>query len=428
MWSSILAMKTTIKGIKSKFSGRYIRNVGWLGGAELFNRLFRLGTTVTLARLFTTEDYGLMAFIYTAFELASVFTLKHGISAKIIQADPQDLDTICNTSYWLNWIVCASVAIAQCLAAFPIAYFYQNNRIFLPLCVLSLVYLIMPWFMVHSALIERENRLKVTATCHAAQSFISNLAIVILVLSGAGVWAIVWSMILSMPVWIYLTWKNHPWRPPAHFTCEKWREIIQFGQNILGVEILGKLRMNIDYLLVGKFLGVEALGLYFFAFNAGSGITTNVVYAFMSALFPHLCEVRSDLSKLKQQYYSSLKSIALTIVPLVICQSSLSPLYVPIVFGQKWVAAIPILIMICLSVIPRTFSWAASMLLNTVGKTQLNLYLDLIFTLIFTCSVLVALNWGIYWVAAAVLISHVVVLPYFTFWSARQVFSSDRNP
>lgn len=422
-------MKTIIKGIKSKFSGRYIRNVGWLGGAELFNRLFRLGTTITLARLFTTEDYGLMAFIYTAFELASVFTLKHGISAKIIQADPQDLPTICNTSYWLNWIVCASISVVQCLAAFPIAYFYQNNRIFLPLCVLSLVYLIMPWFMVHSALIERENRLKVTATCHAAQSFISNLAIVILVLLGAGVWAIVWSMILSMPVWIYFTWKNHPWRPPAHFTCEKWREIIQFGQNILGVEILSKLRMNIDYLLVGKFLGVEALGLYFFAFNAGSGITTNVVYAFMSALFPHLCEVRSDLTKLKQQYYSSLKSIGLTIVPLVICQSSLSPLYVPIIFGQKWVAAIPILIMICLSVIPRTFSWAASMLLNSVGLTKLNLYLDLIFTLIFTCSILLALNWGIYWVAAAVLISHALVLPYFTFWSARQVFSSDRlNP
>lgn len=417
-------MKTIIKGIKSKFSERYIRNVGWLGGAELFNRLFRLGTTVTLARLFTTEDYGLMAFIYTAFELASVFTLKHGISAKIIQANSQDLNVICNTAYWLNWIVCGSIAILQCLAAFPIAYFYQNDRILLPLCILSLVYLIMPWFMVHSALIERENRLKVTATCHAAQSFISNLAIVILVLLGAGIWAIVWSMILSMPAWIYITWKNHAWRPPNYFTCEKWREIVKFGKNILGVEILSKLRMNIDYLLVGKFIGVEALGLYFFAFNAGSGITTNVVYAFMSALFPHLCEVRHDRHLLKKQYYSSLKSIALTIVPLVICQSSLSPLYVPIIFGQKWVAAVPILIMICLSVIPRTFSWAASMLLNSADLTKINLYLDSIFTLIFIGSILLALNWGIYWVAAAVLISHAVVLPCMAMWSAHRVFRS----
>ena len=411
-----------INTIKKKLSERYIRNVGWLGGAELFNRIFRLGTTVTLARLFTTEDYGLMAFIYTAFELASVFTLKHGISAKIIQAEERELATICNTSYWLNWIVCILIFILQCLVAFPIAHFYDNNRLLLPLCTSAVVYLIFPLFMVHSALIERENRLKVTAICHAAQSFIGNIVIVILAVLGLGVWSIVWSIVLSMPVWIYFTWKNHSWRPPTKFTLNKWQEIVRFGKNILGVEILSKLRMNIDYLLVGKFLGVEALGIYFFAFNAGSGITTNVVYAFMSALFPHLCQVKEDKIKLKKQYYSSLKSIAITIVPLVIIQSSLSPFYVPIIFGDKWVMAVPILIMICLSVIPRTFSWAAAMLLNSVNKTELNLYLDLIFTVIFTGSILVALNYGIYWVAASVLISHALVLPLFAIWSAHQVF------
>lgn len=415
-----------INTIKKKFSDRYLRNVGWLGGAELFNRIFRLGTTVTLARLFTTEDYGLMAFIYTAFELASVFTLKHGISAKIIQAEERDLITICNTSYWLNWIVCSSIFIVQCLVAFPIAHFYQNNRLFLPLCTSALVYLILPLFMVNSALIERENRLKVTAMCNAAQSFISNIVIIVLAVSGFGIWSIALSLVLSTPIWIYLTWKNHSWRPPTKFTLNKWQEIVRFGKNILGVEILSKLRMNIDYLLVGKFLGVEALGIYFFAFNAGSGITTNVVYAFMSALFPHLCQVKEDKTRLKKQYYSSLKSIAITIVPLVILQSCLSPFYVPIIFGEKWVMAVPILIMICLSVIPRTFSWAAAMLLNSVNKTELNLYLDLIFTIIFTSSILAALNYGIYWVAASVLISHALVLPLFTIWSARQVFKKNK--
>jgi O-antigen/teichoic acid export membrane protein len=414
----------TINAIKKKFSNQYIRNVGWLGGAELFNRIFRLGTTITLARLFTTEDYGLMAFIYATFELASVFTLKHGISAKIIQANRKDLKTICDTCYWLNWIVCSLIFLLQCLVAFPITHFYQNDRLLLPLCASALVYLIMPLFMINSALIERENKLKVTAMCNAAQSFISNVVIVILALLGMGIWSIVWSLILSMPVWIYITWKYHQWRPPQKFSLEKWQEIIQFGKNILGVEILGKLRMNIDYLLVGKFLGIDALGIYFFAFNAGSGITTNVVYAFMSALFPHLCEVKNDKTKLKKKYYSSLKSIAITIVPLVIIQSSLAPIYVPIIFGQKWVPAIPILIMICLSVIPRTFSWAAGMLLNSVNKTQLNLYLDLIFTVIFNILILIAVHQETYWVAAAVLISHSLILPFFTIWSARQVFQN----
>ncbi|MBE9168994.1 lipopolysaccharide biosynthesis protein [Pleurocapsales cyanobacterium LEGE 06147] len=414
--------QSKIDKFKKIFFSRYLRNVGWLGIAELFNRIFRLGTTITLARVFSTEDYGLMAIIYTTFEIALVFTFKHGISAKIIQAEKKHLSTICNTSYWLNWFLCISLFIFQCLAAFIIAYFYNNNELIFPLCISALVYLFFPLFMINSAIIERENRFKVTAICNASQTSFSNLLIVVFALLGWGIWSIVWPMVLSPIIWIFITWKYCSWRPPQKFTLEGWREIANFGKNLLGVEILNKLRMNIDYLLVGKFLGVEALGIYFFAFNAGSGITTNVVYAFTSALFPHLCEAREDRIKLKKQYYNSLKSIALILIPLVLLQSSLAPFYVPIIFGKKWISAVPILMMICLSVIPRTFSWTASILLNSVNKTHLTLYLDMIFTIIFVVSILTVVQRGIYWVAAAVLLSHAIILPIFSIWAFRQVF------
>jgi O-antigen/teichoic acid export membrane protein len=78
--------------------------------------------------------------------------------------------------------------------------------------------------------------------------------------------------------------------------------------------------------------------------------------------------------------------------------------------------------MICLSVIPQPFYWAGGMLLNSINKTQLYFYFDLIFTFIFTAAVLFALNWNIYGVAVSVLISHFVILPFLTMWSVRQVF------
>ncbi|MHC5831979.1 MAG: oligosaccharide flippase family protein, partial [Nostoc sp.] len=100
---------------------------------------------------------------------------------------------------------------------------------------------------------------------------------------------------------------------------------------------------NIDYLIIGRFLGINALGIYYFAFNAGLGISQNVINAFTSALFPHLCAARGDLKELKERYFSSLKFTAIIVVPLILLQSSLAPFYVPIVFGQKWVTAVPIL-------------------------------------------------------------------------------------
>jgi O-antigen/teichoic acid export membrane protein len=412
-----------IDKFKAIFSGRYLRNVGWLGGAELFNRIFRLGTTVTLARVFSQSDYGLMAFVYIVFELAHVLTFKYGISAKIIQADKEQLNALCDTSYWLNWLLCIGVFIFQCLAAFPIAHFYDKDTLVLPLCASALVYLLFPLFLVHSALIERENRLNVTAIARVSQSLISNLATVILALMGWGIWSVVWSMVISIFILVVVNRRYCSWQSPKKFTLKYWREIISFGKNLLGVEILNRLRMNIDYLFVGKFLGVEALGLYYFAFNAGSGITNNVVYAFNSALYPHLCDLKKDRTKLKKEYYKSLKSNSIILICIVFLQSSLAPIYVPIIFGEKWIPAIPILILICLSVIPRSFAWTSSILLNSVNKTHISLYLDLIFTVIFAASILFSIQWGIYWVAAAVLLSHVIFLPGFTIWSIRYVFN-----
>jgi PST family polysaccharide transporter len=417
-----------VSKLKLLLSNPFLRNVGWLGGAELVNRVFRLVTTVTLARMFSREDYGLMAVIYTTFEFANVFTLRGGIGAKIIQADDKDVKVIADTSYWLNFILCGTIFLVQCIAAFPIARFYDNNQLILPLCAAALTYLMIPFFLINNALIERENRLKITAICNATHSLFSNSITVLLAFLGMGIWSIVWAMVLTTPVWIVITWMNHSWRPPKTFKLEQWQEIINFGKNLLGVELLNKVRMNLDYLLVGKFLGIEALGLYYFAFNAGIGISLNVINTFNSALFPYFCEVRTSLNQLKERFFGSLKKTYTIVAPLILLQSGLAHFYVPIVFGEKWVSAIPILIIICLSALPIPLGGATYYLLNAIGKPQLSFYWSLISTMIFAILILFSVQFGIFWVAVSVLVYQVVTVPLFAVWGTRYIFKEHSFP
>ena len=412
-----------ISKFKQLLLNKFIRNAGWLGAAELANRIFRLGTTVTLARMFSPQDYGVMAVVYTVFDFASVFTFRGGIGAKIVQADEQDVKIICDTSYWLNWILCVAIFIIQCIAAFPIAHFYKNQQLVLPICTVGLIYLMFPLFLVNSAIIERENRLKITALCNVIQSLLSNIIIVILALRGMGVWAIVWSMVLTTPVWIIITWKNHSWRPPKIFKIKKYKEVISFGTDLLAIELLGKLRGNIDYLIIGGFLNMEALGIYYFAFNAGLGISMSVINTFSSALFPYLCEVRSNLTKLKERYFSSLRKSYLIITPLILLQTFLAPIYVPIIFGQKWSSAIPVLMLICLSALTIQFGRATFLLLNAIGKTRLTFYWNLIYTILFSVLLLIVVHWGILYVAIAVLICQLLLAPVFNIWVIHRTFS-----
>ena len=386
------------KKIKEIVDGRVFRNMSWLGSAELVSRVFRLATTVTLARYFSQEEYGLMAIIYISFEFAFVF-IKSGITAKIVQTDDESLQAICDTSYWVNWIACVMAFCVQCLAAYPISRFYGSSDLFLPLCFCSLTYLIFPFFLIKASLIERGNKMKAIAFVHAAQSITASLMIVGFVALGLGIWSIALAMFFSTFLWTVVNVLDTSWKRPKKVTFKDWEKVAAFSKNVLGVELLNKLRNNLDYLIVGKFLSVSDLGFYYFAFNAGSGITMNIVNTFVWALYPHLCSIRADPRQFKLEYFKNLKVIMLSISLVVMLQSSLSHFYVPIVFGMKWLPAIPVLILICISVVPVSLKLVSSILLNADDKPEVSLYFDIIYTVVFALSILSVVQYGVYWVA-----------------------------
>lgn len=415
-------MLAQLKDRFEKFNNPFVRNIGWMGASGAVIRIFRLITTVGLARFLSPYDFGLVAIVLTTNEFVQVFS-RNGIGAKLIQADEEDIEELSQSAYWLGWLVFFGLFVLQCLAAFPIAWFYHDNQIILPICLMATNFLLIPLANVQAALIQRENRIKVIALSNTLQITTDNLLSLALAFAGLGMWAIVLPKVLVVPIWVYVIYSNHSWRPKGKFTTKHWGNLLDFGRNVLGVELLKTLRNNMDYLIIGRFLGIQELGVYYFAFNAGLGISLGVINSINVALLPHLCAVRSDLSQLWERYRTSLKTIAFAIVPLVLLQSSLAPFYVPIVFGQKWVSAIPVLVLICLSAIPRPFADATSQLLLSVDKAQLDLRWNLLFTGVFTLSLLIGVQWQSLGVAIAVLATHAVLLPLFVLWGIRYVFT-----
>lgn len=394
--------------------------MGWLAGAELLSRVSRLASTVILARSLSAYDYGLVAIVFTTIEFANMLTLRGGIGSKLVQADESEIELLANTAYWLNWLICGSIFVLQCLAAFPIAWFYKNDQVVLPICLVATVYLIMPISLVQTSLIQRRNQLKIFAVANVIASLVGTGLTICFALLGWGAWAIVVPFVLTTPIWSVIYLKHCAWRPHGKVTLARWQELLLFAKNVVGVELLDRVRANLDYLLVGRFLGVEALGVYYFAFNAGLGISLSLMGTIWTALLPHLCEVRDNLKLLKEKYFSSLKTISVFFIPFVLLQTVAAPFYVPIVFGQKWVHATPILMLICLSALLRPLDIAASQLLLAVGKGELDLYWNLCFTVVFAIGLLIAVQWGITAVAIAVLLIHSVAIPIFVVWATRR--------
>lgn len=413
---------TLFEQLRQRLAGdRFVRNTGWMGLGEVGIRVSRLLATVILARLLSPEDYGLAAIVLMTTEFVRVFT-RNGIGDKLVQADGKEIKELCQTAWCINWLIGIGLFLLQLAGSFVVAHFYGNDRLTLPIIAVGFTYLIYPLAMVQTALVRRDNRLKIFSLTNLTQVVADNILTGILALQGFGMWAIVLPKLLVAPVWVGMMLHYEPWRPRAVFTLQRWRNILGFGSRILGVELLNTFRENVDYLLIGRFIGMKALGVYYFAFNAGLGLSLSVINALGVSLYSDLCEIRSDSELLRRRFNQNLLTIAKVVFPLVIIQSLLAPLYVPIIFGQKWVdqGAVPILIIICISALSRPFANAASMLFRAIGLPQVDLWWNLGFTLLLTVAVVFGASYGTLGVAVAVMATHLILQPLYAGW-ARQI-------
>lgn len=420
MWQLMLQRRGVLHapGVKN-----FIKNLCSMGGAQIAIRLSRVVTTVLLARLLTPLDFGLAAIVVTVYELVSLCT-RNGISAKVVQATADEADAVAHTALTLTWIVCGALLAFQALLAAVIGYVRGEAQMALAIGLMGLIYIATPLSSMQAAFMQRDGRLGRIAITSAVQVITDNILSASLALLGFGMWSIIVPKLLVAPIWVIGLRTGHPWRPRNRWSLTGWREIAQFSRSVLGVEFLTTLQSNIDYLIVGAVLGVEALGVYYFAFNAGLGITLGLVNSFATAVFAYLCEVRGDQQALKWRYHASVLIVGIAIVPLVLLQTSLAPVYVPIVFGAKWEAAIPVLMLICLSALPRPFAVVGTQLLRAAGRPDLELRWQGALTCLLVVGMLVGSSFGILGVAAAVLSVQGLVLSAYALIAPRHVLNA----
>jgi len=387
--------------------GRLLRNLTAMGLSQLAVRASRLVTVLVLTRQLRPADLGAAAIVLTVYELLAVFT-RNGIAAKVVQTPDADLQAVARTAHWMIWVVCLALLAIQVVIAMPVALLFHDPSLALPIALMGLIYLATPLCALQTAMLQREGRLGRIALVGGAQVVTDNLLSAALALAGLGLWAIVLPKLLVAPLWVLNRWA-HPWRCQGPVTFRGWQAIARFSRGVVGVEMLGTLQANIDTVLVGVLLGVDAVGLYYFAFNAGLGITLGFVNAFAAAVYPHLCAARGDQGALAARFRQAKLLLACTMVPLVLAQVALAPLYVPLLYGEAWRAAIPVMMIICLSALPRPFTSATSQMLAALGRTGTDFAWQAVMTVVLIASLLVGAQQGIIGVAVAILFTQVVV-------------------
>jgi teichuronic acid exporter len=422
----LVSFESYAKRLRGGLSNSFVRNLASMGVAQVAMRASRLATIVILSRFLGAEDYGLAAIVLTIYEMFALFT-RNGISAKVVQAAAGEVEVVAQTAYHMTWIVCLSLVGVQALVAVPFAWLYGDMRLALPIAAMGLVYLATPACLIQGAFQQREGRLGRIALAGGLQVTVDNCLTATFAFLGFGMWAIILPKLLVAPIWVVCVRYGHAWRPGRGMTGGRgfvgWRGIARFSRQVVGVELMTTIQANIDNLMVGYFLGIQALGVYYFAFNAGLGMMLGLITAFGTAVFPHLCEAREDRAALTQRYRQAVRLLGSIVVPLILLQTFLAPLYVPVVFGEKWLPSVPVLMIICLSAITRPFATVCSQLLRSVGRPDIELWWQFGLTIALTAALALACQISITAVGCAVLAVHSIVLTAYFLLAPRPFLS-----
>jgi len=329
---------------------RLLGGLGAYGGAELATRIVRLAATIVIARQLAPDIVGQAALALTLFEIVRVLA-RTGVGQRIIACKPAELAATCNTAHGLFWAWSLVLVVVQTSAAAILWLVFDQAAAGAMLAVLSIVYLWMPGGLVQCHLAMREGRNGAMARTSAAQAIADHVLTAALLLAWPSPWSVVLPKLLTAPIWLVMTRRNRPWSPDPMAGRVPFRSIAGFSGALLLAETLIAVRSQCDNLIVAAMMGTNALGTYYFAYNAGIGIVSSLVSAFATVAFPVLCSA-SEGSARKSAMLRIVAMGCAVFVPVTLTQAIAAPLYVPVLFGSHWTQAAPLVALLCLTGLP----------------------------------------------------------------------------
>ncbi|MFC6045360.1 oligosaccharide flippase family protein [Nocardioides hankookensis] len=260
-------------------------------------------------------------------------------------------------------------------------------------------------------------------------SVVGAVVAITLATQGHGVMALVVGQIVQASLTMVLAWVVHPPVLPG-WNLEDARGLLSYGGPYAGANLLELVQLNVDYLIVSRVLGGEALGQYSLAFRLAFMPYLMVVVVMSGAAFPYLCRQRGpDLGRAAV----TVMTAALTLVAPICLGLALFADHL-VLLGDKWRPGVPVVAWLAVYAALLSVGQLVQTSLNAAGRPTTSMCLRLCHLVLLFVALLVLAPHGITAVAigqvAVVSVISLVALAfarlYVTGFSLRRLVSSLR--
>jgi len=321
--------------------------IAWVTLSTMLIRVFNFVTKIILARLLAPADFGLLAIGLLTINSMGLFR-DLGFGAALIYKKDDSDHTAANTAFILLPIVASLLFVLSYLSAPYIALFFDNVAVESIVRVLALTFIISSFGTIPSMLLEKELEFRKKLLPETMPAAGYACVTIGLALHGYGIWSLVYGQIVSAVLMSVLIWMVSDWRPTFRFDREVAGELFGYGKHIMGASVVIFLITNIDDAIVGRMLGMEALGFYTIAYTISNLPATQITHLVSRVMFPVYSKLQDDQDALRNAYLKTLKYVSMLSIPAAFGIFVIAPDFVSVVLGDKWMPAVPALQVLCI--------------------------------------------------------------------------------
>jgi len=363
--SSSVESDAHVRGVTKKA----VKSTAWTYLSYILSKGANLATTIILARLLTTAEFGVVGFALTAMSfLDAVRDL--GLELALIQRR-DDIEDAAHTAFWMNILSNGAVWLLACAASPFVAQFFNEPLIVIILPILSFSFVISSFGGTHDALIKRELKFGLRFVPSLGESLLKSVVAIELALMGLGVWALVLGQLAGRLTFAILAWRVLPWRPKLRFKPRIARQLFSYGYKASIDSLLSALQANIDYVFIGRFLGDAALGVYTVAYRMPEILIINFSIVIAQVLFPAYAMLQDDRAQLRQGVLSALRYVSIVTVPMGVGMALIAPLFTQVFFGAQWSEAGDVMAILALYGMVLAVSWNIGDVYKAIGRPDI---------------------------------------------------------
>lgn len=337
----------------------------WSYASFFCGKLLVLISTIILARLLSTDDFGVMSYALVVMSFLDILS-DFGIGQAVIYFK-DELNTP-DTAFWLGFATSTIMLIITWFAAPLAGQFFNDNRAILATRALAFTFPINAVGNIHNMLLRKQLSFRKKFIPEIIKAFFKGGISILLAVLGFGFWSLVAGQIVGAVAADVAFWWVMPWRPSLHFVKEAARKLLSYGGSLVAVDVFSIIYSNIDYLLIGHFLGAAALGVYTLAFRIPDLVINQFCNVISQVVFPVFVNIQDEVTRLRSGFLASIRYIALLTVPLGLGLTLVSDPLVRALFTDKWVEAIPVLRAISLYSMLLSLGYSAGIVYKAQGR------------------------------------------------------------